>query len=68
MDLEFSISPKDLADQLYWAEEEEVIELVKRISTRWDDNNLDLELIKFFANELRRNGFTVNLQITQEEN
>lgn len=65
MEISTSISPKDLADQIYWEDEEDVLTLIKRIDRRWGECDFTVKLLQHFAQALRDEGFTVNLEIKE---
>lgn len=67
MDFDVSISVEDLADQIYWNDEREILELVKRIDKRVADCTFSLDLLNHLADALRGEGYTINLEIKEPE-
>jgi hypothetical protein len=65
MDFDIRIPVADLADQIYWNDEEDVIELIKRIDKRWAECDFTVRLLNHFADALRGEGYTINLEIKE---
>lgn len=65
LDLEFQVSVKDMANQLYWQNDQDVIELIKAVDRRMADCSFTVELLEYFADALRGEGYTINLNVTE---
>lgn len=65
VDLEFSVPVNDLVHQLYWQEDAAVIDLIKRVDERMADCSFTLELLNYFANALRHEGYGIVLEIKE---
>lgn len=66
MNIEVEVSAKDLGDQLYWQDEDELVETIQRLDLRWGDIDFTKRLIYMLADSLRNEGLSVVVQITEE--
>jgi hypothetical protein len=60
-----SITSEDLVEEMYYEDQAEVLDFIKALDRRWGECEFTLNVLNHFADALRREGYTINLEIKE---